>query len=80
MVTLGVIPSLHLILAAGLVESTWLLLPEQLGVFSPEAAKVLVEALDGYTALLVGPGLTEKKRRCSSFTAGLMSASDENQP
>lgn len=61
LVTLGVIPSLHPILAAGLVESTWLLLPEQLGVVSPEAAKVLVEALDGYAALLVGPGLTQEK-------------------
>jgi ADP-dependent NAD(P)H-hydrate dehydratase / NAD(P)H-hydrate epimerase len=61
LVTLGVIPSLHPILAAGLVESTWLLLPEQMGVVSPEAAKVLVEALDGYAALLVGPGLTQEK-------------------
>lgn len=61
LVTLGVIPSLHPILAAGLVESTWLLLPEQLGVFSPEAAKVLVENLEGYAALLVGPGLTQEK-------------------
>ena len=61
LVTLGVIPSLHPILAAGLVESTWLLLPEQLGVVSPEAVKVLVEALDGYAALLVGPGLTQEK-------------------
>ena len=61
LVTLGVIPSLHPILAAGLVECTWLLLPEQLGVVSPEAAKVLLEALDGYAALLVGPGLTQEK-------------------
>jgi NAD(P)H-hydrate epimerase len=44
-----------------LVECTWLLLPEQLGVLSPEAAKVLVENLDGYDALLVGPGLTQEK-------------------
>jgi NAD(P)H-hydrate epimerase len=61
LVTLGVIPSLHPILAPTLVESTWLMLPEQLGVVSPEAAKVVVENLDGYDALLVGPGLTQEK-------------------
>ena len=37
------------------------LLPEQWGGVSPEAAKVLIEALDGYAALLVGPGLTQEK-------------------
>ncbi len=61
LVTLGVIPSLHPVLAASLVECTWLMLPEQLGVLSPEAVKVLKDSLDGYAALLVGPGLTQEK-------------------
>ncbi len=61
LVTLGVAGSLHPILAAGLVESTWLLLPETMGVLSPDAVKVLLENAAGYAALLVGPGLTQEK-------------------
>ncbi|MDW8317840.1 MAG: bifunctional ADP-dependent NAD(P)H-hydrate dehydratase/NAD(P)H-hydrate epimerase [Anaerolineae bacterium] len=61
LVTLAVPGSLHPTLAAGLVEATWLLLPEALGVLSPDAVKVLLEGLEGYAALLVGPGLTQEK-------------------
>ena len=78
LVTLGVIPSLHPILAAGLVECTWLLLPEQLGVVSPEAAKVLLEALDGYAALLVGPGLTQE-REAVQFVQRLFDAGERRK-
>jgi NAD(P)H-hydrate epimerase len=61
LVTMGVIPSVHPIVAAGLVEATWLLLPEQLGVLSPEAARSLTEEAGAYAALLVGPGLTQEQ-------------------
>jgi NAD(P)H-hydrate epimerase len=61
LVTLGVVSSLHPILAAGLTEATWLLLPEAMGVLSPDAVKVLLENVKGYAALLVGPGLTQEK-------------------
>jgi NAD(P)H-hydrate epimerase len=43
--------------AAQLAEATYVLLPEALGVVSPDAAAVLREELDGYDVLLVGPGL-----------------------
>jgi hydroxyethylthiazole kinase-like uncharacterized protein yjeF len=61
LVTMGVIPSIHPIVAAGLVEATWLLLPEQLGVLGPEATRPLMEKAGDYAALLVGPGLTQEE-------------------
>ncbi len=61
LVTLGVIPSIHPILAAASLETTWLLLAEELGVIGPEAVKTLAEQAGKYDALLVGPGLTQEK-------------------
>ncbi len=61
LVTLGVIPSIHPILAATALETTWLILPEDLGVISPEAVKALAEKAGEYDVLLVGPGLTQEK-------------------
>jgi hydroxyethylthiazole kinase-like uncharacterized protein yjeF len=61
LVTLGVISSIHPILAAASLETTWLILPEELGVISPGAVKTLAEKAGDYDALLVGPGLTQEK-------------------
>jgi NAD(P)H-hydrate epimerase len=61
LVTLAVIPSIHPILAAASLETTWLILPEELGVIGPEAVKTLAEKAGDYDALLVGPGLTQEK-------------------
>ncbi len=61
LVTLGVIPAIHSILAATSLETTWLILPEELGVIGPEAVKTLAEKAGDYDALLVGPGLTQEK-------------------
>ncbi|MFN8484475.1 MAG: NAD(P)H-hydrate dehydratase [Anaerolineae bacterium] len=55
--TLGVAGMLYPILAGRLVETTWLLLPHDMGAIRVDAAKVILEKIEGYTALLVGPGL-----------------------
>ncbi len=47
-------------LAAHLIEATWLLLPHDMGVLSKGAARVLREEIDGYTSLLIGPGLGQE--------------------
>lgn len=44
-------------LAGMLPEATWVLLPHDMGVINDHAVKVLREELEGYTALLIGPGL-----------------------
>lgn len=61
LVTLGVIPAIHPILAAASLETTWLILPEELGVVSPEAVQALLDRAADYDALLIGPGLTQEK-------------------
>jgi NAD(P)H-hydrate epimerase len=57
LVTLGIAGLLHPILASKVSETTFLLLPHDMGVLVPEAARTLRENLKGYDALLLGPGL-----------------------
>lgn len=61
LVTLGVARPLHPILAAALHETTWLLLPHDMGVLAPDAAKMVREKAGDYRALLLGPGLGQEK-------------------
>ncbi|MBN1935203.1 MAG: NAD(P)H-hydrate dehydratase, partial [Anaerolineae bacterium] len=61
LVTLAIPQLLHPILAVKLVEATYLLLPHSTGVLNADAVDVLTEALPGYRALLIGPGLGQDK-------------------
>ncbi|MBC7249426.1 MAG: NAD(P)H-hydrate dehydratase [Anaerolineae bacterium] len=61
LVTLAVASSLHPILAAKLSETTFLLLPHDMGSLVPDALKVLSQHLPHYQALLVGPGLGRER-------------------
>lgn len=72
LVTLAIPELLHPILAAGLREATYLLLPHQMGALVPDAVKVLLEGLSGYDALLLGPGLG-RDRQTVEFVARLLS-------
>jgi NAD(P)H-hydrate epimerase len=58
LVTLAIPAPLHTALASALPETTWLLLPGPTGTHSAGGVAPLLAALDGYSALLVGPGLT----------------------
>ncbi len=44
-------------LAAQSLETTWVMLPHDMGVISEHAADVLLKELKGYQALLLGPGM-----------------------
>jgi hydroxyethylthiazole kinase-like uncharacterized protein yjeF len=57
LVTMALPSPIHTAVAAHLTEATYVLLPHAMGVLSPEAASVLQEELEGYDALLIGPGL-----------------------
>jgi hydroxyethylthiazole kinase-like uncharacterized protein yjeF len=57
LVTLCLAESLHPILASKLTEVTFVLLPHDLGVLVPQAARLVEDRLADYDALLVGPGL-----------------------
>lgn len=61
LVTVALPRPLHPILAGRLAEATWLALPHDLGVIHRDAISVLEEHLEGYRALLLGPGLTQEK-------------------
>jgi NAD(P)H-hydrate epimerase len=57
LVTLAVPKSLQPLLAAKLTETTYLPLPEEGGMLSPEASDIILSEAPGYRALLVGCGL-----------------------
>lgn len=57
LVTLALPAAIHTAVASHLLEATYLPLPHDGGFLSPEAAGVLLEHLQGYDALLLGPGL-----------------------
>jgi len=61
LVTLAPPQPIHSILAARLAEATFLLLPHDMGVLTPAAVRVLTSHLDGYRAMLLGPGLGREK-------------------
>ncbi|HLY25819.1 MAG TPA: NAD(P)H-hydrate dehydratase, partial [Aggregatilineales bacterium] len=47
-------------IAAHLIEATWVLLPHDMGVINEAAAAVIRKEMAGYTALLIGPGLGQE--------------------
>ncbi len=56
LVTTAVPAPLHEALAGQFPESTWILLPHEVGVISAEAARIIHQNLDRPTAILIGPG------------------------
>jgi NAD(P)H-hydrate epimerase len=56
LVTMAVPAPLHESLSGHLPEATWILLPHEMGVISPDAARVVWQNITGVTAILVGPG------------------------
>lgn len=61
LVTLAVPRAAMSFVAAGLVEATFLPLPDAMGVISADALPILAKSLEGYRAMLLGPGLTREK-------------------
>jgi NAD(P)H-hydrate epimerase len=56
LVTLAVPSPLHEALSGQFPESTWVLLPHEMGVISADAANVVWQNNDRATAILIGPG------------------------
>ncbi len=74
LVTLAPPRSIYAILAASLVEATFLPLPEvEFGAIGEEAVKVVAEALGRYNALVLGPGLGQHEGTVA-FVRRLLSA------
>ena len=62
LVTLAIPQPLYPMLAARAAETTFVLLPSDLGALTPDSLRVLGEAFEGYKALLLGPGLGREKQ------------------
>ncbi len=60
LVTLGAPGPVVNTLAGSLMEPTWLILPHDMGVISEQAVSLLLKEIKGYTALLIGPGMTQE--------------------
>jgi NAD(P)H-hydrate epimerase len=78
LVTLALPAAIHAVVAARLAEATWLLLPfeEESGTVAADAAPVVVERLDRYDALLLGPGLGQA-RETGAFVETLLASVTE---
>lgn len=72
LVTLALAGSVYPVVASRLTEPTYLVLPDDMGVLTADALKVLADRLTAYDALLVGPGLGQEKVT-EAFLAGLLS-------
>ncbi|MBU0704755.1 MAG: NAD(P)H-hydrate dehydratase [Chloroflexi bacterium] len=71
LVTLALPAAIHAAVAARLAEATYLLLPHELGVIAAQAAGVLAGRVEGYDALLLGPGLGQE-RETVAFVESLL--------
>ncbi len=56
LVTMAIPAPLHEALAGEFPESTWVLLPHEIGVISADAARIVHQNMTRATALLIGPG------------------------
>lgn len=56
LVTLAIPAPLHAALSGQFPEATWVLLPNEMGVISADAARIVQSNFDRATAILVGPG------------------------
>ncbi len=79
LVTLAVPAPLHPILAANFPEATWIVLPQELGVISRDAAPVLAEEFARASALLIGPGLG-LEQTTADFVSDLLTKKLETRP
>ena len=79
LVTMALPTPIQAAVAAHLAEATYLLLPHDLGVITPEAVEILWERMDEYDALLLGPGLTQEKEAAAFVRAFLDLKSPERK-
>jgi len=71
LVSLAVPSAIHGLVAAQLVEPTFVLLPHDMGAINENAVPVLLEAVKGYQALLLGPGFG-RDEKTAQFLGSLL--------
>jgi NAD(P)H-hydrate epimerase len=68
LVTVAAPRSVLPIVASRLAEATFQPLPDSMGIVSADALPILSKALEGYRAILIGPGLTHEKEAAAFLT------------
>lgn len=76
LVTVALPAPIHSAVAAGLPEATYVLLPHELGVIARPADEILAKQIEGYDALLLGPGLG-RERETVEFVRALLTGGTE---
>ncbi len=71
LVTMAIVEPLHPIIASRLTEATYLLLPHDMGVITPDAIRVLADDLPTRRALLIGCGFGREEPTVE-FVHGLL--------
>ncbi len=79
LVTVGAPQPIVPILAAQVPEATWLLLPHDMGVIDEKAADILLKELEGYNALLMGPGWG-REQTTQDFLRAILSVDFHQHP
>ena len=70
LVTLAIPSNLHSAVVSAIPEATYLLLPHTMGIINEQAIPIVKNNLEGYSALLIGPGLgntVESRRFLETF-------------
>ncbi len=82
LVTLALPAAIHAPVAARLAEATYLPLPyaQELGMIASEAASIVTANLEGYDALLLGPGLGQAQTTKAFVEAVLIEARERTHP
>jgi len=75
LVTLAVPAPVQMMLASQLMEATWIVLPDEMGVIAENAAEVLVQELENTQAVLLGPGFG-REPSTAIFLQRLLGADD----
>ncbi len=78
LVTLAVPAPVQKLLAPQLVEATWIILPDEMGVIAENAAEVLDQELENTQALLLGPGFGQE-HATAVFLQRLLSGDDRGK-
>lgn len=78
LVTIGVPYSIVNTVAARQLEATFVALPHDMGVISENAVPVIRKHIEGYSALLIGPGMGQEETT-SKFLQDLLHAEDNQK-
>lgn len=80
LVTVGAPGPVVTALAAALIETTWVMLPNDMGVINSRAHELALRQMEDYDALLIGPGMGQEESTQDFLKTLLASTGSSEQP